>query len=94
MSDKQEEVNPTINFEDKVYDATLLSDEGKELFNLVIDNDTKLRNLTANINALNMDIAQRRASSLKLNEELQKDGYDLSVETLKEVPKKDLTLYN
>ena len=29
-----------------------------------------------------------------LNEELQKDGYDLSVETLKEVPKKDLTLYN
>ena len=29
-----------------------------------------------------------------LNEELLKDGYDLSVETLKEVPKKDLTLYN
>ena len=29
-----------------------------------------------------------------LNEELQKDGYDLSVETLKEVPKKALTLYN
>ena len=29
-----------------------------------------------------------------LNEELQKDGYDLSIETLKEVPKKDLTLYN
>ena len=29
-----------------------------------------------------------------LYEELQKDGYDLSVETLKEVPKKDLTLYN
>ena len=29
-----------------------------------------------------------------LNEELQKDGYDLSVETLKEVPKKDLTLYS
>ena len=28
-----------------------------------------------------------------LNEELQKDGYDLSVETLKEVPKKDFTLY-
>ena len=29
-----------------------------------------------------------------LNEELKKDGHDLSVETLKEVPKKDLTLYN
>ena len=79
MSDKQEEVNPTINFEDKVYDATLLSDEGKELFNLVIDNDTKLRTLTANINALNMDIAQRRASSLKLNEELQKYLIDEAV---------------
>ena len=79
MSDKQEEVRPTINFEDKVYDATLLSDEGKELFNLVIDNDTKLRTLTANINALNMDIAQRRASSLKLNEELQKHLIDDAV---------------
>lgn len=29
-----------------------------------------------------------------LGEELKKDGYDLSVETLKEVRKKDLTLYN
>ena len=29
-----------------------------------------------------------------LNEELKKDGHDLAVETLKEIPKKDLTLYN
>ena len=29
-----------------------------------------------------------------LNEELRKDSYDLSVETIKNIPKKDLTLYN
>ena len=29
-----------------------------------------------------------------LNEELKKDGHDLAVETLREIPKKDLTLYN
>ena len=29
-----------------------------------------------------------------LNEELRKDPHDLSVETIKNIPKKDLTLYN
>lgn len=29
-----------------------------------------------------------------LNEELRRDGHDLAMDTLKEVPKKDLTLYN
>ena len=29
-----------------------------------------------------------------LNEELRKDSYDLSVETIKNISKKDLTLYN
>lgn len=29
-----------------------------------------------------------------LSEELRKDPHDLSVETIKEIPKKDLTLYN
>ena len=41
---------------------------------------------------LKLRLTQDQVQSL--NEELQKDGYDLSVETLKEVPKKDLTLYN
>ena len=41
---------------------------------------------------LKLRLTQDQVNSL--NEELQKDGYDLSVETLKEVPKKDLTLYN
>ena len=29
-----------------------------------------------------------------LNEELRRDSHDLAVDTLKEIPKKDLTLYN
>jgi|TARA_A100001011_G_C14294779_1_gene837958 hypothetical protein len=29
-----------------------------------------------------------------LNEELKRDSHDLAVDTIKEIPKKDLTLYN